>query len=791
MALQVWLPLDGNLDNKGLTPISIINNTGTSTANGKTGSCYSYSGAASSYTTYSGFSADGLNELTVCCWACPTNTNVNYLFGMNYISGTSNYYQFSIYNNNNLYVRDSKTGRTSTAKQFYVADSNNPIVAGEWVHLCFTYKSGNVAVYRNGNLVDSGVTQEGSYLNSSITAYIFGGSNISSSSTARFNGKICDFRVYDHALSAKEVREVSRGLIVHYPLCTRESIFTKYSNVTWNQLATNGDFSLGIDSNDLPINTTAQVQLVDGCLVLKKTSGSSGGQCRFPLATSISTSKKYYIKATLKSNDGATSAYFGFASSSWTVNNNNQISTTSSEFVTLSDVVQPTTSSAYFILRIGSSSSATNGKSLTCKNIMCIDLTTMFGSGNEPSKEMCDLIFPDNFYTGDAGTTKSLVLPIYDESGYGRNATKGASSTLDLSTDTTRYDYSTVGNGSSYIQVASPTSEAKSASFWVKFNDVSGSKVVFVDYKSRLGFGIYTGSTRLICSAGPSGDVTHDIYSNSLVTTNTWYHIVIVNPGDIDSTSRKLYINGVLQTPISGADRWTHNVEYLQVLGRSYNTANELNGLMSDFRLYAKALTDEDVLDLYENSATVDNFGNLHCYEAKETAENLFTFENLQAEASGTISITTANGEKAMVLPGNSFGGSIHHYFDEKFQPNTQYKFDIFIDGYGASNIMGMQIRYTDGTYSGSELYDRQYTTQGYKHKVFYSNASKSIDYFTLVNPNSGSAYYRTDSVIIPMDNPTNVENKGIVNTGYFREDTTEVSIGKGDNFDVNNLIEK
>lgn len=791
MALQVWLPLDGNLDNKGLTPISITNNTGTSTANGKTGSCYSYSGDSSSYTTYSGFSADGLKELSVCCWACPTNANVNDLFGMNYMSGTNNYYQFSVYNNNNLYVRDSNTGRTGTAKQFYIADSNNPIIAGEWVHLCFTYKNGNVAIYRNGNLVDSGVTQEGSYLNSSITGYIFGGSNINSSSSRRFNGKICDFRIYDHALSPKEVKDISRGLIVHYPLCTRESVLSKYSSVNWNQLAENGNFANSYTSWTLRSTANQSASVTNGVVTLTKVNTNlSMGAILFSDTVVIDSSNVnhlFYIKGDTK----ATNTYFaviGFSSSAGAVSNNTQLYNYNNEWKTMSAVVSPYATGNKFMLRAGSSSDAA-GSYGNFRNIMCIDLTQMFGAGNEPSKKECDLIFIDNYYSYDTGTTKSLVSPIYDKSGYGRNASI-SSSYFSLSDDTTRYDYSTVCNGSSCMQIVSPTTEARSASLWLKFPTTVQEKfIAFVDNKSRLGFG--KGATGLICS---TVSYTKQ-FPTAALTAGSWHHVVVTNEGASPSNvTRKLYIDGVEQTPTTTDNYWGMNSQdILQVGARTYNIANYpgLNGLISDFRLYAAALTDKDVLDLYENSATVDNFGNLHCYEAKETAENLFTFENLQEEASGTISITTANGEKAVVLPGNSFGGSIHHYFDEKFQPNTQYKFDIFIDGYGASHIMGMQIRYTDGTYSGSELYDRQYTTQGYKHKVFYSNASKSIDYFTLVNPNSGSAYYRTDSVIIPMDNPTNVENKGIVNTGYFREDTTEVSIGKGDNFDVNNLIEK
>ena len=38
---------------------------------------------------------------------------------------------------------------------------------------------------------------------------------------------------------------------------------------------------------------------------------------------------------------------------------------------------------------------------------------------------------------------------------------------------------------------------------------------------------------------------------------------------------------------------------------------NWLNGNISDFRIYSTVLSDEDVLDLYQSSASLDSQGNL------------------------------------------------------------------------------------------------------------------------------------------------------------------------------------
>jgi hypothetical protein len=39
---------------------------------------------------------------------------------------------------------------------------------------------------------------------------------------------------------------------------------------------------------------------------------------------------------------------------------------------------------------------------------------------------------------------------------------------------------------------------------------------------------------------------------------------------------------------------------------------------MSDFRIYATALTDKQIKELYDTSATIDNLGNVYARELNE-----------------------------------------------------------------------------------------------------------------------------------------------------------------------------
>ena len=46
MALRVWLPLNGTLENKGVSNVTVTNNGATVDSAGKIGSCYYFNGSA-------------------------------------------------------------------------------------------------------------------------------------------------------------------------------------------------------------------------------------------------------------------------------------------------------------------------------------------------------------------------------------------------------------------------------------------------------------------------------------------------------------------------------------------------------------------------------------------------------------------------------------------------------------------------------------------------------------------------------------------------------------------------
>jgi hypothetical protein len=71
-----------------------------------------------------------------------------------------------------------------------------------------------VQIYVDGDLK---ATRTGVLSTFNLTTPYYLGRDSRTGATA-FQGKLNDFRIYDHALSTKEIKEISRGLILHYKL---------------------------------------------------------------------------------------------------------------------------------------------------------------------------------------------------------------------------------------------------------------------------------------------------------------------------------------------------------------------------------------------------------------------------------------------------------------------------------------------------------------------------------------------------------------------------------------------
>lgn len=757
MALQIWLPLNGNLNNQGLNTYT-ISNTGVIDSLGKIGSCYSYS---KQYTLISGDIISNLSKFSISCWVYLTNASTYNIF---ISENSSGYWQFLL-GNNSIKVRDSVSGLSGSR----IDKTITAIPSSVWVHVTVVYDEGVVKVYQNGVLKDTLTFHSGATMNTHDKMYI-GADGLNNVSTYPGNCKINDFRVYNHCLSDKEVSEISKGLILHYKLSENyQTLNNSFKYPTFNTSSGHGGWSHWAPSNNTGTysqNTNREYIYRDTQTYSHYFEHKSGANYYICYQSPAFEGGYRSAQAIIKMPNGEDPR--GHVLFSHNANVGTNPPTT---FTQLGD-------GFWLMKHEGFQQDGSN------------DLVSIYITHNKGVYISEAYLENDKKVCSDIFSTNNNVI---DCSGYTREGE--IIGNLTTNSDAPRYDYVTSFDGKSYIQITSPSVEVRSVSFWAKWNSIpSGQSVVFVDQKSKMGFGLM--STGILCS---SNGISTNTFNKTSIVANKWYHFVIVNTGTAPtSKNRDLFINGVKQIPTSNASNWTFDIDYLQV-GKRSTTSDGFVGSISDFRMYVTPLTDNDVMDLYSTSTSVDNFGNLHCYEVDESTENLFKVEYINEVSKLDINWTLRNGEYALILnPTNFYENGVYaKVLKGKFLSNTQYKFDLWMDSdeviyQNVNRPGGLDVVYTDGTNSAITVTGSSSSPKkGFQHMVFYSDINKSVDYVTVYYYVGNNVYYRWDSVIIPIGNETSVNKNGIVKTGQIRENSVVASICKGDTFDTHSIIEK
>ena len=206
MALQVWLPLNGNLKNNGLQgDAPVINSNATISDNGLVGQCYTFNDA-NSPATY--LEVDNVSITTTCwsaaCWFYPTKNSQDanrYILCMN--TSTSTDFMFSL-----SHYLDHPTLRIRGTNY----QSDDTVSLNVWHHIAATFDGTTAKLYFEGELVQTVTNPAIPVASTSAFVGRRGGNG------GGFKGNINDARIYDHVLTPKEIKELSMALVVHYPL---------------------------------------------------------------------------------------------------------------------------------------------------------------------------------------------------------------------------------------------------------------------------------------------------------------------------------------------------------------------------------------------------------------------------------------------------------------------------------------------------------------------------------------------------------------------------------------------
>ena len=222
------------------------------------------------------------------------------------------------------------------------------------------------------------------------------------------------------------------------------------------------------------------------------------------------------------------------------------------------------------------------------------------------------LAYPLAYHAGITLIDNNSNDKVYDSSGYNYHGKSIATSLL-ISSDTPRNQFSTNFNGTDdgiiieNLPLSNIINTAITYSFWIKPNGESGARSVYFGSYSYNSWSIEKKTNdvlRLYWNGSPDETCT-----GANITDGVWQHICITKEGTNDV---KVYINGSLKwTSTAAHNAITFPTTYR--IGRDSRSGNgtPYKGQISDFRIYATALSADDILTLYNNPITLSKTGTM------------------------------------------------------------------------------------------------------------------------------------------------------------------------------------
>lgn len=548
MSLQVWLPLLGNINNQGISDYQFINRNVTFSNDGKLGQCAEFNGSnACLYVDDVNLG----NTWSYSLWFYHYTRDVGWriIVMLNETGGDADT-QFSFWYNNN------ENRLQSTANKQYTSTIPAP-TKDAWHHFCATFNGTKLLTYLDGVLVNTRtITNE----YTPKTHLTIGASR--SGATAWNNywkGKINDFRLYDECLSPLQVKQISQGLMLHYQLDTGGSLcktdLSKWSKESGVTATTQTDGSVKIDCTTKTNSRWGIYYDIQN--ILPNTQYTFTIECKI-----ANTAKPFYMSIGCNPVPSGTSQFGTNRATMMDINGFTKYTVT---VKTNSD----TTWIRFYLACYGS----TTNQEYQYAFVKNVNMTI----GSEI----------DNVISDSSGYRYDGVIE----------------GTLTTSTNTVRYKKSIIFDGlQSKIRVPNLTPTELTVSFWLKRGANTGTRQF-----------LYTAWNGITCELTTDGKPTFAVYrsnyptiqGNAITTSNNWVHYCATF--DLTNGS-KLYQNGILVASNNNVTPITYNLSTNYI---GYYNNNYYNGQMSDFRIYATALSADDIKYLYETSMMIDSSGNI------------------------------------------------------------------------------------------------------------------------------------------------------------------------------------
>lgn len=609
MSLQVWLPLNGDLHNQGLGnySISLLRGTQAFDEMGKIGQCFNANGVNTiqinniipDFYNYSGYS--------LCAWFYINAQNTSHSGSAIISAGNWNkqILNLALSGWSSDHYTQLQVSGTSWNKIYNYNFNKNT-----WYHVVVSSDGNKTYAYVNGFLI--GDTLAG-FLPSSIEGNNIAIGGATYYSGMQFFGKINDVRIYNHCLSAKEVEEISKGLVLHLPLNRKDFNYnlnvgknlligsgltqTDYNNMTVSNSSTNWtkylrwyngskaihSFSDGVDT--ILLNTTGNLGI---CFVQKASEIDLDPNSYYTLSCEAKCSKSGAQISMARSYYNTSNTWV------WRGGSDKQNFNAVNTWQNFSITFKPDANTQY-ICYCFTCANGTSGGTDTFSIRHC---KLEKGSIATP----WELNISEDLYET---TNITQLNTCYDISGYSKNGTViGNISFLKNSPCFSTYINLTTTSSHIYIPNLNVTgfTNSYSISWWGKVSSYSGKMMWGFSDGCRLN-GIYNGN---LWNTGDSSN--NPLYKPgtttqvSIPSVNVWHHFVMVGNG----SQCLVYQDGELWGQAKTYKSLTGTQIYMN--GWNNSTSYTLaDTQLSDFRIYATVLTENQVKELYNTSVIINN----------------------------------------------------------------------------------------------------------------------------------------------------------------------------------------
>lgn len=585
MSLQVWLPLNGNINNQGVLDVS-TSGAPASWSNGKIGKCATFTGnIANRITTPDMQALRHTNNFSYCVWLNQNYSSesgkAQFAFTYGRADAGSHGYGIQIRSTNII------------ACWFGTRVTEITCPASEWHHIAVTVSGTTIKYYVDGILSKTANTATlPTYLDSECKGLGLGCFHYSGD-IYPYYGSMNDFRIYDHCLSAREIKEISKGLFLHYPLNNpyTTALTNKYSGDNAEGKGSSGDFTITKLSNERGYNYKFSYT---------GTGSSKWMSIYFPNVT-FTAGKIYDYSCKTRCNSTTNVQLFFRASR------------VGNDWVTsMQNICEKTGVWVERHIRLKlAATSERSGSTLTTSPLIEFYTNNMSTKGgsyavNVDIKDIQIAESPNNtdipFMDG-----RFVDTTMMDTAGY--RCTASPSGSIGLSSNTPRYDASYVFDSKAYFKSTQPVISPSqfSVSFWVyPISCGTYSTVIANAGDPSTGFWI------AVNTEGSGLWFYNGSYAKSnkgLLSMNKWYHAVFVFNNGVCTW----YQNGenAGSADLSGRTK-TLGISNTIAIGNSYTGSSwntNFNGCLSDVRMYATALSAADVKELYNTPISLTNTG--------------------------------------------------------------------------------------------------------------------------------------------------------------------------------------